>query len=125
MRVCRYTVVGYAEKSVNKPVYTFEDFIKVPTPELKKEMKTLSSKTQEPNRGKDANVVSTKAKKQTLPKRLLNKWLKKFDKMKAKEVKKFVQDKYNITLTHSDKSKAAIVKAAAKIAANDEEIKKS
>ena len=123
MRVCRYTVVGYSDKSNYKPVYSLSDFLQTPLPQDVEAMEKISTNTPV-KKGVDPDVVSKKSKKDKVPSKLLNKYSKKFSVMKAKEVMDYVEKKFGIVMEYSPKSKAAIVKAAAKIAANDEEIRK-
>lgn len=126
MRVCRYTVVGYGHNSTYKPVYSLGDFINTPAPEVEEQMEHVSKleKGDKKSNKDKAKSKKAKSKKATIPKRLFNKYFKRFNKMKAKEVVEQVSKDYNVNLTYSLKSKAAIVKKAAIIAANSEEISK-
>lgn len=120
MRVCRYIVAGYAEKSNYKPVYKFSDFINTPSPEQEVKMKSLSSQQKGEDRV-DEKVTSVRVKLKANKNRF-NKWLRKFEKMTSQEIKDYISDNHGVTLPHSNKSKRAIMKRAAIICANNEEI---
>lgn len=125
MRVCRYVVVGYSPKvqPKYKPVYKLSDFIKIPEPEVQEKMESLSSSGELSDNGVNKNVISKKAKDETkVNKRILNKYMKKFAKKTARQVLDLVKEKLDIELPHNPKSKAAIVKKAAKLFAEDEEV---
>lgn len=126
MRVCRYVVVGYSQKvaAKDKPVYKLSEFIKIPEPEVQEKMESLSS-GEKSKQDVDKNVISKKAKEETkVNKRILNKYMKKLAKKTARQVLDLVKEKLDIELPHNPKSKAAIVKKAAKLFAEDEEVRK-
>lgn len=125
MRVCRYVVVGYSSKvsAKDKPVYKLSEFIKIPEPEVQEKLESLSSSGKLSDKGVDKDVISKKAKDETkVNKRLLNKYMKKLAKKTARQVLDLVKEKLDIELPHNPKSKAAIVKKAAKLFAEDEEV---
>lgn len=123
MRVSRYVVAGYSTKSEYKPVYNFKDFTVEPTEDIVEGMKakSLSQKEVVP---KDKKVVSKKVVKEASSDKLIKKFIKKYSTMTGKEIIKMVSKAFGIDLPHNPKSKTAIVRKAAKIAANHEEISK-
>ena len=131
MRVCRYIVAGFSDKSTFKPVYKFEDFIVQPEGEVLDQMKQASETEVQPEiiereveAKKKEKAGSKKAKTDKKPDKLLKKYTDKFSTMKSKQIMDFIGKNYGVLMTHSPKSKAAIIKAAAKIAANHEELNK-
>ena len=126
MRVCKYVVVGYSTKSDYKPVYSFKDFIQKPTVEVIDSMTSLSSTVVEPQEGAkaiDKKVKTVKVAKNKDVDKLTKKYTKKFSEMTGKQIISHVLKTFGIELPHNPKSKTAIVKKAAKIAANEEELK--
>lgn len=123
MRVCRYVVAGYSDKATYKPVYKFSDFVQTPSEEVKVSMELLLSKPVN-TLNEDKKVKSVKVAKNKVNNKLLEKYNKKFNEMTGKAIIEFMAKRYGITFTHNPKSKTAIVKKAAVIAANSEEINK-
>ena len=119
MRVCRYVVVGYSDKTETKPVVSLSSFIENAPEDVLKQMEEASNVGYKV-KGKDDKVVSKRIKLKADGRRYA-KWKRNFDKMKAREVKEYVSKNYGINLPHSNKSKKAIVKRASIIAANTEE----
>jgi hypothetical protein len=126
MRVCRYVSAGYSANAEYKPIYKLSDFIGNPPEDLQKDMISLSSEkvSKEKEVKKDKDVKSVITKKHKNVNELLDKFLKKFSSMTGKAIIAFVSKNYNVELPHNPKSKTAIVKKAAKIAADHEEINK-
>lgn len=123
MRVCRYVVAGYSDKSEHKPIYRFEDFLVTPPEESLSQMETQSKVEVKKETKKDPKVKTKKGKVKVGRNKLTTKYLKKFSEMTAKEVVELIKADYGVIMTQSLKSKKAIVNAASKIASNHEELK--
>ncbi len=122
MRVCRYVVAGYSDKSEHKPIYRFEDFLVTPPEESLSQMETQSKVEVKKETKKDPKVKTKKGKVKVGRNKLTTKYLKKFSEMTAKEVVELIKAEYGVVMTQSLKSKKAIVNAASKIASNHEEL---
>lgn len=123
MRVCRYQVVGYSDKSSYKPLYKLDDFLDTPPVEVEEKMKQ-NAVSRIPRSGKDEKVTSRRVKL-TANKNRFNKFVRKYKGMTSQKIKDEVLEQLGIQLTHNNKSKSAIVKRAAILMANHEEATKS
>ena len=117
MRVCRYIVKGYSDKSSYKPLYKQEDFLQKPTQESISRMESLSSSAGAVDRGVDSKVESKDSKDKD---KELEELVKKLSKKTAKELLRLIEDKYGISIPFSPKSKKSIVKRAAIIISENE-----
>jgi hypothetical protein len=123
MRVCRYVVMGYSDKSLYKPVYSFSDFIIKPSGQLLDSLESVSSATPQ-ERLPDDKVKTAKSTKSVLMNdKKLKRFAKNFSKMTGKQIIEYVLKNFGVQLPHNPKSKNAIIKKASKIAADNDEIK--
>lgn len=108
MRVCRYQVMGYSDKSrTGNKVVKLSDFIKTPTPQLKESMeqKSIGVKS-EGNKIKDDRVTSNKQGVIQMQ----NETLKQIEGKTAKQIIAHVKEITGEEITISLKNKRGIIK---------------
>ena len=123
MRVCRYNVVGFSDKTrADKNIYRIDDFLQFPDQDTANNIEKDSSVSFKEDKGEDEKVKSQYVGTDHLKPdtSYTEKYEKKFSNMGVKEIVQKIADMFNLKIKVDSKEEA--VKRASKIAGNHDEL---
>lgn len=117
MRVCKYTVVGYSDRSdVHKPVFKLSDFVTTPDETVSNRLKGSYSEEVELKELEvtDIEEMKVQARPDESYIKMATETLR---EMTGKQILEFVEQETGVRMPYSDKSKATLVKRGAELLA--------